>query len=341
MAGSSFGSLHAGMLLRAETEGETPAANKQSNRPSLGVLQSITPEQHLLHPETRATGGRSGPEFETGVKHQAFGEPRRPAPFDRGFGHRVDSETNTANGQMVPDVTPPAPPVVAIPVETNTLQLVETTDEILPPAPVHEAEPEPAKVPAWRRSMFGGGQRKQGTEAGSTGELPSSTSQSPPTTPEHSVALIEKVTEVEVTAEPAAETRPEPAPEEIQQLLPPPSSDEDKTPAEAAPKPIADTVAEAPQPLLRVPPSEVPPPIEQANEKQPKPELINRSPTAKKRKKLTVRLKMTNFQRLVVACASLELTRQDILANALDKYLDHLGIAKPDDDSDQDETNHE
>lgn len=99
MAGSSFGSLHAGMLLRAETEGETPAANKQSNRASVGVLQRITPE-HLLHPETRATGVRSGPEFETpGIEEQqAIDLPVRRAPFDRGFGHRVAKKTTAANG---------------------------------------------------------------------------------------------------------------------------------------------------------------------------------------------------------------------------------------------------
>jgi hypothetical protein len=51
---------------------------------------------------------------------------------------------------------------------------------------------------------------------------------------------------------------------------------------------------------------------------------------------MTVRIELQNFQRLLAAGAALKLTRQDILARALDRYLDHLGISPPEADGERD-----
>lgn len=138
---------------------------------------------------------------------------------------------------------------------------------------------EKAKAPAWRRRMFGGGQREQATPAGSARALPS---------------------------------------------------------AEAAPEPLADTVAEAPRLLPGVQPAEVPPATGRAHDRQPKLASVKPRSAARIRKQMTVRIEMRNFHRLLAAGASLKLTRQDILARAVDRYLDDLGISLPDADGDRD-----
>ena len=328
----------------------------------------------MQHPDIRASGVRSGPEFQLNGGDMA--PPRqdnRPAPFDRGFGHRhrdkaksvpATQEFPAAAPASVPEAIPEPAPAPAVKILQTPVPTAAPAETAAPVKPTPKSSPAPVKVAAWRRRMFGEGSPTEPAVA----EAEARETVTEPTEAAPVISVLE-------TLEPESESAAAPSeispPEPLQ-----PKTEPEAPPIEIAPEvlsPVAEfslpepTHPEPPVAEALVSPFE-PPEAEAAPEPEPpasspefsfseaqEPKSVEPSPVAqpenntavaqplsparRQRKKVTVRLEMPSFHRLLAICDSLNNTRQDIMSKALDRYLEELDVSLPEavDDSSLDD----